>query len=354
MVAPLHWQIVIVVAWNTLIAGVLMLAFGNDEPIRSWVYSNLIGFIIWGEHYALWRTTRGNDRALPGWVHAAACIVTVPVGLYGGAAMGALLWGQKVRLPDVAHDRTSLAFTLLITLLGVVFWWSRARHAELRARDATHAEALEAQERRATEAHLKLLQTQLEPHFLFNTLGVLDSMIATEPQRARDLLQSLNRYLRTALLATRASDGGHTLDAEATLIESYLQIMQMRFGERLRFSIHIDAASRALAFPTMLLQPLVENAIRHGIEPSKDGGAIEVHAHCTGTGTGSRLTIEVADTGIGLSDAPTTRGTGAGLANIRERLAALFGGDARIRLEDHAPRGVMVRLELPCQPCRAH
>ncbi|CAN5507948.1 hypothetical protein BH10PSE17_BH10PSE17_36760 [soil metagenome] len=351
--APFVFQLLGVLLWNTAIAALLVLGFGNDEPFRTWVYSNLIGCIIWFEHIGLMQLAHRSRREIPGWVHAALTVVTVPVGLIGGNLLGNLLWSYPTTsMPNILTDRTSLSFTLLVTLLGVMFFWSRARAADHKAEAAARSEALEAQERRATEAHLKLLQTQLEPHFLFNTLGVLDSMIATEPDRARELLQSLNRYLRAALMATRATADGHTLGNELVLIESYLQIMQMRFGDRLGYELDVDDAARAVPFPTMLLQPLVENAIRHGVEPSKTGGVVRVEARCSDDAGRQRLVIRVSDTGVGLSDQPTTRGTGAGLANIRERLAALYGADARIVLEDNRPRGVVAQLSLPCAPCR--
>ncbi|CAN5409245.1 hypothetical protein BH09PSE6_BH09PSE6_09110 [soil metagenome] len=350
--APFMLQLIGVLLWNTAIAALLVFGFGNDAPFRTWVYANLIGCTIWGEHIGLMHLALKSRREIPGWVHGALSVVTVPVGLYVGNLLGNLLWSTPTRMPDLLSDRTSLSFTLLVTLLGVMFFWNRARAADHKAEAAARSEALEAQERRATEAHLKLLQTQLEPHFLFNTLGVLDSMIGPEPERARELLQSLNRYLRAALSATRSSADGHTLGNELVLIESYLQIMQMRFGDRLGYTIDVDDAARAVPFPTMLLQPLVENAIRHGVEPSKTGGVVEVQARCVDEDGKTRLAIRVGDTGVGLSNQPSTRGTGAGLANIRERLAALYGSQARIVLEDNRPRGVVARLSLPCAPCR--
>jgi signal transduction histidine kinase len=352
--APWFYQLAGVLLWNSMVTVLLVVGFGNEDIFRTWVYANLIGLLIWAENIAIGSIAHAIGRELPGWGYAALTVVTVPTGLFGGQMLGDLFWREPVAVPDLNASRTSLVFTLMVTMIGVMFFWIRARAANVKTEAAERAEALEAQERRATEAHLKLLQTQLEPHFLFNTLGVLDSMIATEPDQARALLQALNTYLRAALSATRAPADGHTLGNEVGLVESYLKIMQMRFGDRLDYHIEVDDSARALAFPTMLLQPLVENAIRHGVEPSKTGGSIGVEAHVIVEGDAERLLVRVSDTGVGLSDAPSTKGTGAGLSNIRERLAALFGNTARITLEENPPHGVVAQLSLPCKPCRSH
>jgi LytS/YehU family sensor histidine kinase len=194
--------------------------------------------------------------------------------------------------------------------------------------------------RRAVEAHLKLLQAQIEPHFLFNTLANVGSLIDSDPALAKRLLERLNDWLRVAL--ARARSDASTLGDELDMLENYLQIMHIRFGERLRWRIEAPAEARRVVFPPMLLQPLVENAVRHGIEPKLGGGEIGIRASLDGVG----LRLEVCDSGMGL-----TAGTcgGAGLVNVRARLASLFGTAGSLTLNGNAEGGASATLSLPCR-----
>ena len=196
-------------------------------------------------------------------------------------------------------------------------------------------------EKREIEAHLKLLQAQIEPHFLFNTLANVSSLIDTEPALAKQLLERLNDWLRVALARARSSSA--TFGDELDMLENYLEIMQVRFGERLRWRIEMPEEARALVFPPMLLQPLLENALRHGIEPKLGGGEIILRAGCD---EGS-LRVEVIDSGVGLS--ANAGSGGAGLANVRARLAALFGAAGSLTLNSNADGGVTATLILPCE-----
>ena len=194
-------------------------------------------------------------------------------------------------------------------------------------------------EKREVEAHLRLLQAQIEPHFLFNTLANVSSLIEVDATRARRLLDRLNDWLRVALARTRSESA--TLGDELTLLENYLQILGMRFGARLRWQIDASEAVRAIQFPPMLLQPLVENAIRHGIEPKLGGGQLKISAKMEQ----GMLRLCVDDDGAGFND--KTSGSGTGLENIRARLAALYGSSARFELHENATGGVSAALELP-------
>jgi LytS/YehU family sensor histidine kinase len=193
-------------------------------------------------------------------------------------------------------------------------------------------------EKREIEAHLKLLQAQIEPHFLFNTLANVSSLIDSDPATAKRLLERLNDWLRIAL--ARARSDGATLGDELDMLENYLQILKVRFGERLRWRIEVPQDARKSAFPPMLLQPLVENAVRHGIEPKIGGGEVGI---CAGI-RGASLRIEVSDTGVGFTNSD---GRGTGLSNIRARLGALFGEAGRLAVEARHEGGVTVTLELP-------
>jgi sensor histidine kinase YesM len=217
-----------------------------------------------------------------------------------------------------------------------MFLWERTWELEnqLREREVQRLEA----EKRGVEAQLRMLQAQIEPHFLFNTLANLAGLIEADPKQAGRLLAALNRYLRASLERTRAQGG--TLGDELNLLEAYLEILRIRLGPRLAYSFAVAPDLRALPFPPMLLQPLVENAVRHGIEPQVAGGRIQIAA---GLGDGA-LALTVRDTGAGLGDTP---GSGVGLDNVRARLAALFGAAGSLQIEQAAEGGVLATLRLP-------
>jgi sensor histidine kinase YesM len=203
-----------------------------------------------------------------------------------------------------------------------------------------HKRDLERAERTAIEAQLRALQAQIEPHFLFNTLANLDALIAIDATRARTLLANLIRYLRAAL--THARSDSATLQTEMELLKAYLGIMALRLPNRLTTEFDCDPECLRLGFPAMLVQPLVENAITHGIEPAPEGGTISVSVQRAG----ETLVISVDDTGVGLGNA-TTAGTGAGIQNIRARLRSLFGEAAQLTLEARAPHGTHAGIQVP-------
>ncbi|MGI9135272.1 MAG: sensor histidine kinase, partial [Rhodoferax sp.] len=163
---------------------------------------------------------------------------------------------------------------------------------------------------------------------------------------AHTMVGHLIQYLRNALPKMRESIS--TVGQEVELVRAYLNILQMRMGERLQFSISADAAVLGQAFPPMMLPSLVENAVKHGLEPLREGGCIEVRVEQLQTSTGARLVVCVQDNGKGLVETPVTWGAGVGLSNVRERLAGLYQGQARFSLEARTPRGVVARIEIPC------
>jgi two-component sensor histidine kinase len=198
-------------------------------------------------------------------------------------------------------------------------------------------------ERRATEAQLRLLQGQIEPHFLFNTLANVLALMDHEPPKARAMLESFVDYLRASLGALRRDEA--PLERELALAEAYLRLLGTRMEERLRYSIEADDAARRVSVPPLLLQPLVENAIRHGLEPKIDGGRIDVQARVV---DGRTLVLQVRDDGLGTPAAPAGRaaGNGVALANIRERLRSLYGDEASLELRPAHP-GTCATLRLP-------
>jgi sensor histidine kinase YesM len=196
-------------------------------------------------------------------------------------------------------------------------------------------------ERKAVDARLALLQRQVEPHFLFNTLANVRELVDSGSPQASTVLASLIAYLRAAI--PRLHDSTTTMGQELELVRAYLEVMHMRMPDRLQYALLVDDEGLALDCPTMTLLTLVENAVRHGIDPSEDGGRIEVRVRVRD----GRCRAEVIDTGVGLQRANGTPGTG--LANLRERLRLAFGGDAQVRLGPFEPRGVWAEMEFPAR-----
>lgn len=214
----------------------------------------------------------------------------------------------------------------------------REKHARDQAR-ILQAEAERHQmEKNVLEARLALLQAQVEPHFLFNTLANVQHLVETDPASASRVLESLIQYLRAALPQMR--EAATNLGREVDMARAFLDIQRVRMGSRLDFAIEVPESLRCHAFPPMMLISLVENAIKHGVDPCCDCGRIVIRA----TEDAGQLKVSVADTGEGVKP---KKGGGVGLANIRERLKALYGGAARLVLEENAPRGVVASIEVP-------
>jgi signal transduction histidine kinase len=196
-------------------------------------------------------------------------------------------------------------------------------------------------ERQALDARMRLLQAQVAPHFLFNTLANVQALVDAGSPQASDVLRSLIGYLRAAV--PRLNEPATTLDHELQLVRAYLELMHMRIPDRLQFALHVDDAALRLLCPPMTLLTLVENAVRHGIDPSEQGGRIDIHVHRRD----QRCVLRVSDTGAGLRQ--TDGGLGTGLSTLRERLQLIFGGDAQLRVSAQHPRGVCAELDFPAR-----
>jgi LytS/YehU family sensor histidine kinase len=250
-----------------------------------------------------------------------------------GDRLGDTLWGDGIS-PSPRDNGISLVITIAAGALASFFFHARGKAASLIAER-------NAAERDASEAKLKLLETQLEPHMLFNTLANLRVLIATDPTRAVAMLDRLNSYLRVTLSGSRVVS--HPLAAEFDRLGDYLELMSVRMGDRLRYTLELPAELRDVPVPPLLLQPLVENAIRHGLEPKVEGGEIVVRARRDG----DVLTIEVRDTGVGLVDAPPSNGSGFGVAQVRERLTAAHGARGGLQLAPDAHSGTRAVVTFP-------
>lgn len=217
--------------------------------------------------------------------------------------------------------------------------WEEKKIAELMA-----AEKLKvvSSEKQLVQAQMRMLQAQIEPHFLFNTLANIQSLIGKSPERANLMMDNFIAYLRQTLSASRSQDG--TVQQEIDLIRHYLELIKIRMAERLEFEIDIAPTLVTRALPPMLLQPLVENAIKHALEPKEEGGKVRIRGESIHPTNQIRFTIE--DNGLGFGANPDSSGTGVGLANLRERLQVLYDGAATMDVIDANP-GTKVVLTLP-------
>ncbi|MBS0584121.1 MAG: histidine kinase [Proteobacteria bacterium] len=221
------------------------------------------------------------------------------------------------------------------------------RQREAFAREQALAFDLERSElaRQALDARLHLLQAQVAPHFLFNTLANVQALVDAGSPQAPAVLRALIAYLRAAV--PRLHEASTTLGQELDLVQAYLELMHMRMPDRLSYRLHVDDSARALACPPIALLTLVENAVRHGIDPAEQGGRIDVRIERRG----ERCLVRVSDTGVGLGTA--SAGLGTGLANLRERLRLIFGECANLAIAEQSPHGVCAQLDLPARAAPA-
>jgi LytS/YehU family sensor histidine kinase len=236
-----------------------------------------------------------------------------------------------------------VSFLFIIASLIIKAVAGGKHNAELAASQAVQRAEKEQLERAALEAHLEALQAQIEPHFLFNTLASIDQLILTDPPRASRMQQSLIRYLRAAMPQMRSSGGGGarpTLGQQVDLSRAFLEIMAVRMDERLQTVVNVPEGLKSAVFPSMMLQTLVENAIRHGLEPKAEGGLLEIRAEIVD----GQLSVQVCDSGAGFK--PNAQG-GVGLANIRERLNVMYKGRADLVITVPAEGGTCATITVP-------
>lgn len=264
---------------------------------------------------------------------AGAVLGTVVSGLVIGRSLNEMVTNQAIFWGMVVFTGAAIALGVLAATILVYREQAARSAAEVAKADAQRHEL----EKQVLEARLKLMQAQIEPHFLFNTLANVQHLVEANPPLAAKTLESLIVYLRAALPEMR--EGRTTLGREADMAKAYLEIQHLRMGSRLQFSVDVPAELRAASFPPMMLLTLVENAIKHGIDPLQQGGEIRLRA----AANDGALLVEVADSGHGLSP---SAGMGIGLQNIRERLQTLFGKSAKLELEENMPRGMLARIRI--------
>jgi LytS/YehU family sensor histidine kinase len=265
----------------------------------------------------------------------------IVVGAVLGTILAGIVKGRSIstmfteRLSGVA---ISMGLGIGVGCVVVATVILREKHARDQARILRAESERHQMEKNVLEARLALMQAQVEPHFLFNTLANVQHLVETDPASASRMLDSLIQYLRAALPQMR--EAATNLGREVDMARAFLDIHRVRMGSRLAFAIEVPEPLKRRAFPPMMLISLVENAVKHGVDPCCDQGRIVIRAE----ESDGRLTVSVADTGEGVKP---TKGGGVGLTNIRERLKALYGGSARLVLQENAPHGVVASIEVP-------
>ena len=312
-------------------------AFQPQIPyVLPLVYSICIGtstwaFIDFGRHLFASSAETGWPQGIPGVLLPLTGIVAgYLLGTVGGDTwFGWSSWNE--------HGRSQLPVSILVTALAGItatyYFYSRNKSAYLETKmsEARH---------QAAESRLKLLETQIEPHMLFNTLANLRALISTDPDAALRMLDRMNDYLRATLKASRATL--HPLQTEFDRLRDYLELMAVRMGARLHYTLDLPPELAQHNVPTLLLQPLVENSIKHGLEPKLEGGSITVQAQLSA----HVLTLDIIDTGVGLTSNQSDGGFG--LAQVRERLATAYGPEATIKLVANKPTGTRACIKIPC------
>ena len=331
----------------------LMVPGARGNLFTAWVYSAAIGTACWffidGGRLLLARWVPGqpNVARRAGWPGVRWMVLCILVGTALGYTLGVAL-GDAVTgfsTPSLLQNRAAMVISTIAA--GAATWYFYANE-RLRAEQT----AAETARREATESQLRLLQSQLEPHMLFNTLANLRVLIGLDAERAQAMLDRLISYLRTTLSASHSAL--HPLSVEFAWLDDYLALMALRMGPRLQVQLHLPEHLRQVLVPPLLLQPVVENSIRHGLEPKVAGGRIEVRAEQQG----AQLLLTVRDTGVG--PGPTTGAAGShyGTRHVAERLATLYGADGRFRLlpaeGDEGGALAELRLPLPTAAAESH
>ena len=296
------------------------------------VFTLAIGYVQHFMYTLAIRTSRRKPTWAPFLMHRVTLGLLLPVlGIYVGFNLALLIITGGARFFSFGEGWREWAFAACISVaIGWILWESteasRLREIARRERAELEVAAARSDKERAT-AELKTLRAQVEPHFLYNTLSNVVSLIDREPATAKHMTERLIGYLRHTLDASRRDNA--TVGDELAIIADYLEILRLRMGERLAFNIDATDEVRALPLSPMLLQPLVENAIKHGLEPKIEGGNITV----TAAVHDGVLQVRVEDTGLGFGVATDTAGSGSGLTNVRARLNALYGDAAKLTIE---------------------
>ncbi|RTL16872.1 MAG: sensor histidine kinase [Burkholderiales bacterium] len=251
---------------------------------------------------------------------------------------------RRVTVVQLGDTLVDLAILWVLASAVIKAMYKGRIQAEVKAAQAAETAEAESLKRQVVEARMAAMQAQVEPHFLFNTLASIDHLIEVDPPTASKMQRNLIALLRASMPTMREANATATRDLgrELAVIRPYLEILKMRMEERLQTEIDVPEGLLSAEFPPMMIQGLVENAIKHGLEPKADGGKLTVKAEILH----GKLAVTVADTGLGFGRAATS-GTGVGLANIRERLQLLHGNRASVTVTENQPTGTVVTITVP-------
>jgi signal transduction histidine kinase len=326
----------------SIVVGLLLLTTWRSAPSSLFLRTIIIGlsatlafavFEVWPRHLPRWVQRWALQVVAVGLSIPVTTLLIYVLSTPRGAPP---FWKTPSRLDGWTHLTVSGILLAPWTALAAV-----VRQKEAFAREQKLAFTLERSEleRQALDARLHLLQAQVAPHFLFNTLANVQALVDAGSPHASAVLRSLTAYLRAAVPLLDESEA--TIGGELQLVRPYLELMQMRMPDRLQYAMHIDHSALTVRCPPTTLLTLVENAVRHGIDPSEEGGRIDVNIERRG----ERCAVRVADTGVGLR--PSVQGLGTGLTTLRERLRLMFGDAAQLRLTDNSPRGAVAEIDMP-------
>jgi Histidine kinase/Histidine kinase-, DNA gyrase B-, and HSP90-like ATPase len=343
LIAKTSRRVAVALTMSTVV-GLLLMHGWQNSPAALFLRTSVLGlsattafalFEVWPQRLPYWLQRWALQVVAVGVFMPVTTVLFYVLSTPQGAPP---FWETPSRLDGWAH----------LTFAGLLLapWTALAaivRQKEAFARDQQLAFALERSEleRQALDARLHLLQAQVAPHFLFNTLANVQALVDAGSPHASAVLRSLTAYLRAAVPVLR--EPAATIERELQLVRPYLELMQLRMPDRLEYALNVDPAALNVRCPPTMVLTLVENAVRHGIDPSEEGGRIDIDVKRRG----ERCVVRVTDTGAGLQQ--SGGGLGTGLTTLRERLQLIFGDAAQLRLTSGAPRGAAVEIDLPAQ-----
>lgn len=353
---PRSWvgSMALTVVWSMTIGSILMMVqalFSQHFNFSSYLWatvviSNTVGFTTHGGLVLAAVLLRGWPNRLTGTARAVYYVSLVSLLALIGIALGNTLlqWRSPLHYLEHLDDLAPVVpFALVMSVIMLGLTTIGQRRAQAQVEQLRQREEITATAQLLAEARLRALQAQIEPHFLYNTLANVLGLIDTQPKQARHMLERFIDFLRASLHASRADSA--TVGTELDLTAAYLDVLAVRMGKRLRYRIEAEDDVRAAVIAPMLIQPLVENAVMHGLEPKVEGGTITVRARRDDDS--AALQIDIVDDGVGVGNAPPRAGGGVGMANVKARALSMHGANAQLQLLDNPGGGAIVRLFLP-------
>ena len=339
---PIYLQFLYALVINSTIALIITFIGVGDGYLNALLLSQCIGLSALALYHFSHNLIAGRQYRL-----MSSVILGVAIGLLINWLINTLAFEETFvainqdMMVSYSEELGNILFALIVCMIITYFCISQSKIIEFN--NALQEEKIKSidRDRQIVETQLRLLQAQIEPHFLFNTLSNIISLIDSEPGLAKNMLNHLNGYFRSTLKRSRQTFV--TLDQEITIVRHYLEIYKVRMGRRLTYNINATNACLNVSFPPLLLQSLVENAIKHGIEPKKEGGVININIATDDTGY---LDVEICDSGMGLGAGSVC---GVGLDNTRERLMRLYAGKASFFIGENKMGGVTARIKIPCE-----